>query len=142
MKIDSYKYIKPGMSYVQELMNLASEKGFIMKRINARELSHKLHNTIHNDLVEPLLKVRSQILFLRLFAWQLTILKIILECDYSFVMLLTNFSQVCEIRTIQQTIHYLKTSGFRKREKSFKFYPFTVNLFTVNGLIFYLGNKN
>ncbi|XP_023289404.1 uncharacterized protein LOC105701497 [Orussus abietinus] len=57
MKIDSYKYIKPAVAYFQELINLASEKGFIMSRVNAMELSNKLSETINNDLIAPLLKV-------------------------------------------------------------------------------------
>ena len=56
-KVDSFKYIKPAVAYAQELLNLASEKGFIMSRINARELSNKLSEIINNDLISPLLKV-------------------------------------------------------------------------------------
>ncbi|KAJ8686757.1 hypothetical protein QAD02_022551 [Eretmocerus hayati] len=56
MKIDSYQYVKPAVAYVQELTSLASEKGFIMSRINARELSRKLSDSINNGFVAPLLK--------------------------------------------------------------------------------------
>ncbi|XP_014207126.1 uncharacterized protein LOC106638481 [Copidosoma floridanum] len=56
MNVDSYQYIKPAVAYVQELMNLASEKGFIMSRINARELSNKLSESINNGFIGPLLK--------------------------------------------------------------------------------------
>lgn len=44
--------------YFQELMSLASDKGFIMSRINARELSNKLSDTIDNDIIFPMLKVQ------------------------------------------------------------------------------------
>lgn len=57
MKIDSYTYIKPAVAYFQELVNLASEKGFIVSRINARELSNRLYDLINNDVINPLLKV-------------------------------------------------------------------------------------
>ena len=57
MQIDSYQYIKPAIAYFQELMNLANEKGFIMSRINARELSNKLSDSINNGFIGPLLKV-------------------------------------------------------------------------------------
>ncbi|XP_035739648.1 uncharacterized protein LOC118449319 isoform X1 [Vespa mandarinia] len=56
MKIDSSQYVGPAIAYIQELVNLASEKGFIMSRISARELSNKLSNTINNDIVEPILR--------------------------------------------------------------------------------------
>lgn len=56
MNVDSSQYIKPAVAYIQELMNLATEKGFIVSRINARELSNKLSNTINNDIIGPLLK--------------------------------------------------------------------------------------
>lgn len=56
MKFDSSQYIKPAVAYFQELMSLASEKGFIVSRINARELSNRLSDTINNDLIGPLLK--------------------------------------------------------------------------------------
>nr|XP_050864758.1 uncharacterized protein LOC127070612 isoform X2 [Vespula vulgaris] len=56
MKIDSSQYIGPAIAYIQELVNLASEKGFIMSRISARELSNKLSNTINNDIMEPILR--------------------------------------------------------------------------------------
>lgn len=57
MKIDSYKYIKPAVAYIQELMSLASEKGFIVSRINARELSNRLSDTMNNDIMNPILRV-------------------------------------------------------------------------------------
>ncbi|EFN89546.1 hypothetical protein EAI_00724 [Harpegnathos saltator] len=56
MNIDSSQYIRPAIAYFQELASLASEKGFIMSRINAHELSNKLSNTINNDIVSPMLK--------------------------------------------------------------------------------------
>lgn len=55
--VDSAKYIKPAVAYVHDLIKLASEKGFIMSRVNANELSTRLSNTINNDIVSPLLKV-------------------------------------------------------------------------------------
>lgn len=58
--IDSSTYIKPAVAYVQELVNLASEKGFIMSRINARELSSRLSETINDDVIGPLLKVKKK----------------------------------------------------------------------------------
>jgi uncharacterized protein YjgD (DUF1641 family) len=68
MQIDSYQYIKPAVAYVQELMNLASEKGFIMSRINARELSNKLSDSINNGFISPILKVsRSFLIIFSLF---------------------------------------------------------------------------
>ncbi|XP_043268852.1 uncharacterized protein [Venturia canescens] len=57
MQIDSHQYIKPAVAYTQDLVKLASEKGFIMSRVNANELSYKLSETINNDLISPLLKV-------------------------------------------------------------------------------------
>ncbi|XP_046610947.1 uncharacterized protein LOC124300677 isoform X1 [Neodiprion virginianus] len=57
MKIDSQKYVRPALAYVQELTSLASQKGFIVSHINANELSNKLSNTMNNDFIEPLLKV-------------------------------------------------------------------------------------
>ncbi|XP_015179153.1 PREDICTED: uncharacterized protein LOC107067825 [Polistes dominula] len=56
MKIDSSQYVRPAIAYIQELVNLASEKGFIMSKISARELSNKLSDTINNDIVEPILR--------------------------------------------------------------------------------------
>ncbi|XP_014487465.1 PREDICTED: uncharacterized protein LOC106751149 [Dinoponera quadriceps] len=56
MNIDSSLYVRPAIAYFQELVSLASEKGFIMSRVNARELSNKLSDTINNDIVSPLLK--------------------------------------------------------------------------------------
>ncbi|KAH0956260.1 hypothetical protein HN011_004912 [Eciton burchellii] len=56
MKIDSSQYVKPAIAYFQELVSLASEKGFIMSRINARELSSRLNNVIDNDIIGPILK--------------------------------------------------------------------------------------
>ncbi|XP_032680005.1 uncharacterized protein LOC116848234 [Odontomachus brunneus] len=56
MNINSALYVKPAISYFQELASLASEKGFIMSRINARELSNKLSDTINNDIIFPMLK--------------------------------------------------------------------------------------
>lgn len=63
MKIDSSQYIGPAIAYIQELVNLASEKGFIMSRISARELSNKLSNTINNDIMEPILRVSNVSVF-------------------------------------------------------------------------------
>ncbi|GAB1860155.1 hypothetical protein CAJAP_01234 [Camponotus japonicus] len=56
MNIDSYQYVKPAVAYFQELINLASEKGFIMSRVNARELSNRLSDIINNDIIYPSLK--------------------------------------------------------------------------------------
>ncbi|XP_076295091.1 uncharacterized protein LOC143216149 [Lasioglossum baleicum] len=56
MKIDSSQYIRPAVAYVQELITLASEKGFIMSRVNAREISNRLSEVINNDIVDPMLK--------------------------------------------------------------------------------------
>lgn len=56
-KIDSQKYVRPAVAYFQELVTLASERGFIMSHINANELSNKLSSTLNKDLIEPLLKV-------------------------------------------------------------------------------------
>lgn len=56
MNIDSSQYVRPAIAYIQELINLASEKGFIMSRISARELSNKLSETINNDITGPILK--------------------------------------------------------------------------------------
>ncbi|EZA52559.1 hypothetical protein DMN91_002341 [Ooceraea biroi] len=56
MKIDSSQYVRPAIAYFQELASLASEKGFIMSRINARELSNKLSYAINNDIIAPILK--------------------------------------------------------------------------------------
>ncbi|XP_077266935.1 uncharacterized protein LOC143899960 [Temnothorax americanus] len=54
--VDSSQYVRPAISYFQELMSLASEKGFIMSRINARELSNRLTDIINNDFIGPILK--------------------------------------------------------------------------------------
>ncbi|XP_015127038.1 uncharacterized protein LOC107048401 [Diachasma alloeum] len=56
MNLDSAKYIKPAMAYLQDLIRLASEKGFIMSRVNANELSNRLSETINNDFIAPFLK--------------------------------------------------------------------------------------
>ncbi|XP_067210027.1 uncharacterized protein [Linepithema humile] len=56
MNIDTSKYVRPAIAYFQELVNLASEKGFIMSRVNARELSNRLSDVINNDLISPILK--------------------------------------------------------------------------------------
>ncbi|XP_076376749.1 uncharacterized protein LOC143259218 [Megalopta genalis] len=56
MKIDSSQYIRPAVAYVQELITLASEKGFIMSRVNAREISNRLSEVINYDIVDPMLK--------------------------------------------------------------------------------------
>ncbi|CAL1673607.1 unnamed protein product [Lasius platythorax] len=56
MNIDSYQYVKPAVAYFQELVSLASEKGFIMSRVNARELSNRLSEIINNDIIAPSLK--------------------------------------------------------------------------------------
>ncbi|XP_034179198.2 uncharacterized protein LOC117603807 [Osmia lignaria lignaria] len=56
MKIDSSQYIKPAEAYIKELITLASEKGFIMSRVNAREISNRLSETINHDIVDPILK--------------------------------------------------------------------------------------
>lgn len=56
MNINSYQYIKPAVAYFQELVNLASEKGFIMSRVNARELSNRLNEIINYDIIAPILK--------------------------------------------------------------------------------------
>ncbi|KAL0129867.1 hypothetical protein PUN28_001852 [Cardiocondyla obscurior] len=56
MKIDSSQYVRPAISYFQELVSLASDKGFIMSRINARELSNRLSDIINNDFIGPILK--------------------------------------------------------------------------------------
>lgn len=63
MKIDSSQYVGPAIAYIQELVNLASEKGFIMSRISARELSNKLSDTINNDIMEPILRVSNVSVF-------------------------------------------------------------------------------
>ncbi|XP_017889842.1 uncharacterized protein LOC108630832 isoform X2 [Ceratina calcarata] len=56
MKIDSSQYIKPAVAYIKELINLASEKGFIMSRVNARTISNRLSDMLNNDIVNPVLK--------------------------------------------------------------------------------------
>ncbi|XP_012534860.1 uncharacterized protein LOC105835826 isoform X2 [Monomorium pharaonis] len=56
MNIESSVYVKPAVAYFQELVGLASEKGFIVSRINARELSNRLSDVINNDLIGPILK--------------------------------------------------------------------------------------
>lgn len=56
MKIDSSQYVRPAVAYFQELASLASEKGFIMSRVNARELSNRLNYVINNDIIAPILK--------------------------------------------------------------------------------------
>lgn len=59
MKIDSSQYIKPAEAYIKELITLASEKGFIMSRVNAREISNRLSDTINHDIIDPILKVTN-----------------------------------------------------------------------------------
>ncbi|XP_071556267.1 uncharacterized protein [Temnothorax nylanderi] len=56
MNVDSSQYVRPAISYFQELVSLASEKGFIMSRVNARELSNRLTDIINNDFIGPILK--------------------------------------------------------------------------------------
>nr|XP_012143894.1 PREDICTED: uncharacterized protein LOC100875751 [Megachile rotundata]XP_012143896.1 PREDICTED: uncharacterized protein LOC100875751 [Megachile rotundata]XP_012143897.1 PREDICTED: uncharacterized protein LOC100875751 [Megachile rotundata] len=56
MKIDSSQYIKPAEAYIKELIALASEKGFIMSRLNGREISNRLSDTINHDIIDPILK--------------------------------------------------------------------------------------
>ena len=56
MSVDSLQYIKPAIAYVQELVALASDKGFIMSRVNAREISNRLSEMINLDIVDPMLK--------------------------------------------------------------------------------------
>ncbi|XP_034952300.1 uncharacterized protein [Chelonus insularis] len=56
MNLDSAKYIRPAVAYAQDLIKLASEKGFIMSRVNANELSNRLSHTINNDIISPILK--------------------------------------------------------------------------------------
>ncbi|OAD56523.1 hypothetical protein WN48_03210 [Eufriesea mexicana] len=56
MKMDSLQYIKPAVAYIQELIALASEKGFIMSRVNAREISNRLSDVINNDIINSILK--------------------------------------------------------------------------------------
>lgn len=58
MKMDSLQYIKPAVAYIQELIALASEKGFIMSRVNAREISNRLSDMINNDIINSILKVK------------------------------------------------------------------------------------
>lgn len=65
MKIDSSKYVRPAISYFQELISLASEKGFIMSRVNARELSNRLNDIINNDIIGPILKVNISLIQLQ-----------------------------------------------------------------------------
>lgn len=60
MKIESSQYIRPAVAYVQELITLASEKGFIMSRVNAREISNRLSEVINHDIIDPMLKVGIQ----------------------------------------------------------------------------------
>ena len=60
MKIDSSQYIKPAVSYIKELITLASEKGFIMSRVNARQISNRLSDMINNDIINPILKVTNE----------------------------------------------------------------------------------
>lgn len=60
MKIDSSQYIKPAVSYIKELIALASEKGFIMSRVNARGISNKLSDMINNDIINPMLQVTNE----------------------------------------------------------------------------------
>lgn len=60
MKIDSSQYIKPAIAYIKELIALASEKGFIMSRVNAREISNRLSDLINYDIVNPILKVGNR----------------------------------------------------------------------------------
>lgn len=59
MNVDSLQYIKPAIAYVQELVTLASDKGFIMSRVNAREISNRLSEMINHDIVDPMLKVKN-----------------------------------------------------------------------------------
>ncbi|XP_076759445.1 uncharacterized protein LOC143428454 isoform X2 [Xylocopa sonorina] len=56
IKIESSQYIKPAVAYVKELIALASEKGFIMSRVNAREISNRLSDMINYDIISPMLK--------------------------------------------------------------------------------------
>lgn len=56
MKMDSSQYIKPAVAYIKELIALASEKGFIMSRINAKGISNRLSDMINNDIINPILK--------------------------------------------------------------------------------------
>ncbi|KZC14971.1 PREDICTED: uncharacterized protein LOC107193098 [Dufourea novaeangliae] len=56
MQVDSSQYIRPAVAYIQELIALASEKGFIMSRVNAREISNRLSDVINHDIVDPMLK--------------------------------------------------------------------------------------
>lgn len=65
MNIDSSQYVRPAIAYFQELVNLASEKGFIMSRINARELSNRLNDIINNDIISPILKVNISLIQLQ-----------------------------------------------------------------------------
>lgn len=57
IKFESSQYIKPAVAYIQELVTLASERGFIMSRMNAREISNRLSDVINHDIVDPVLKV-------------------------------------------------------------------------------------
>lgn len=57
LKVNSATYIKPAVSYIQEVLKLGQSKGISLMNLNSKEIQSKLAETLNGELIEPLLRV-------------------------------------------------------------------------------------
>ncbi|GLH09599.1 Uncharacterized protein GBIM_14665 [Gryllus bimaculatus] len=57
LKINSATYIKPAVSYLQEVYSLGQAQGLSFTHLSSKQIESKLTETINSELIEPALRV-------------------------------------------------------------------------------------
>lgn len=57
LKVDSATYIKPAVSYLQEVYSIGQNKGLSFSHLAPKEIENKLTETINSEIIEPALRV-------------------------------------------------------------------------------------
>ncbi|XP_069695757.1 uncharacterized protein [Periplaneta americana] len=57
LKVNSGTYIKPAVSYIQEVLKMGQSKGLTLSHLSSQEIESKLAETLNGEVIEPLLRV-------------------------------------------------------------------------------------
>ncbi|CAH0390758.1 unnamed protein product [Bemisia tabaci] len=57
LKVNSAKYIRPAVAYVQDVFRLGQSKGLSLSHLTQQEIENKLAETLNGEVIEPVLRV-------------------------------------------------------------------------------------
>nr|CAD7462880.1 unnamed protein product [Timema tahoe] len=57
LKVNSATYIKPAVTYIQEVFQLGQSKGLSLSHLKSQEIESKLADTLNGEVIEPVLRV-------------------------------------------------------------------------------------